>query len=107
MTQPPKQPVADIIDVHILDLAAQIEALLRGVREIQRGVLRVRGAVPPAPGVEPAKDLQDQFANMLRVCDALRDAVESGAETAARLTSAQSKVEDSDVSAGSAMPDAG
>lgn len=91
MTQPPKQPVADIIDVHILDLAAQIEALLRSVREIQRGVLRVRGAVPPAPGVEPARELQDQFAKMLRLCDTLRDAVESGAETAATLKSAQTQ----------------
>ena len=91
MTESRKQPVADIIDVHILDLAAQIEALLRSVREIQRGVLRVRGAVPPAPGVDPAKDVQDQFANMLRHCDALREAVESGAETAATLSSAQTK----------------
>lgn len=91
MAESPKQPIADIIDVHILDLAAQIEALLRSVREIQRGVLRIRGAVPPAPGVEPSKELQDQFANMLRVCDALRDAVESGAETAATLRSAQRK----------------
>jgi hypothetical protein len=82
---------ADVIDVHILDLAAHVEALLRSIREIQRGVLRVRGAVPPTAGVEPAREVQDRFANMLRQCDALRDAIESGAETAATLTSTQTK----------------
>jgi hypothetical protein len=32
-----------IVDVHVLDVLAQIEALLRGAREIQRHLLRVRG----------------------------------------------------------------
>jgi hypothetical protein len=37
------------------------------------GVLRVGGAVPAALGIEPAKEVQDQFAKMLRLCHALRD----------------------------------
>jgi hypothetical protein len=32
-----------VLDVHVLDLLAQVEALLRGAREIQRQILRVRG----------------------------------------------------------------
>ena len=31
------------LDVHVLDVLAQVEALLRGAREIQRQILRVRG----------------------------------------------------------------
>lgn len=32
-----------VLDVHVLDVLAQVEALLRGAREIQRQILRVRG----------------------------------------------------------------
>jgi hypothetical protein len=91
MAELPRQHIADVIDVHLLDLAAQIEALMREVRHIQRAVLRVRGVVPPAPEVTPAKEVQGHFANLLRGCDALRDAAESGAATAATLTSGQTE----------------
>jgi hypothetical protein len=36
------------LDVQVLDVLAQVESLLRGAREIQRQVLRVRGV--PRPG---------------------------------------------------------
>jgi hypothetical protein len=32
-----------VLDVHVLDVLAQVETLLRGAREIQRQILRVRG----------------------------------------------------------------
>jgi hypothetical protein len=32
-----------VLDVKVLDVMAQVEALLRGAREIQRQILRVRG----------------------------------------------------------------
>ena len=36
-----------VLDVHVLDVLAQVEALLRGAREIQRQILRVRGVPRP------------------------------------------------------------
>jgi hypothetical protein len=36
------------LDVQVLDVLAQVESLLRGAREIQRQILRVRGV--PRPG---------------------------------------------------------
>ena len=32
-----------VLDVHVIDVLAQVEALLRGARDIQRQILRVRG----------------------------------------------------------------
>jgi hypothetical protein len=32
-----------VLDVHVLDVLSQVEALLRGAREIQQQILRVRG----------------------------------------------------------------
>ena len=77
---------ADLIDVHILDMAAQLEALFRSVREIQENILRVRGALPPLRGHDPAEAVQHRMAGMLRECDALRDAVQAATTTADRLT---------------------
>jgi hypothetical protein len=36
-----------VLDVHVLDVLAQVEALLRGAREIQRQILRVPGVPRP------------------------------------------------------------
>jgi hypothetical protein len=36
-----------VLDVHVLDVLAQVEALLRDAREIQRQILRVRGVPRP------------------------------------------------------------
>ena len=80
-------PTADLIDVHLLDIAAQIEALLRGVRDAQHTVLRLRGSLPPAPsGESPANALNDSLRRMLLECAALRDAVETAIATASMLT---------------------
>jgi hypothetical protein len=81
----PVERNADLIDVHILDMAAQIEALLRSVREVQENVLRVRGALPPIARQHPAVAVQSRLAGMLRECDALRDAVLAAAATVERL----------------------
>lgn len=76
----------DLIDVHLLDIAAQIEALLRSVREIQHDVLRLRGVAPPIPETTPADHIQSRLEGMLSECRALQDAVEHAAMTAATLT---------------------
>jgi len=82
----PGQSAADVLDVHILDIAAQLEALLRAVREIQRNVLRLRGALAASgPDADPVTEIQERLASMLRDCDAMRDVLESAAETGARL----------------------
>ena len=76
----------DIIDVHLLDIAAQIEALLRSVREIQHDVMRLRGVAPLNPATDPGDHLQSRLQAMLHECRALQDAVEDAAVTAAALT---------------------
>ncbi len=77
--------VADLLDVHILDMAAEIEALLRGVREVQRGVLRARGVTLPG-GEQPAVYIQQRLEGMLKECGTLRDAVLQAMETAKGLS---------------------
>ena len=76
---------ADVLDVHVLDLAAHVEALLRDLREIQRDLLRVRGVLPPPSGSQPMQAVHDCFQSLLRDCHALCDAARAGAETAAAL----------------------
>ena len=34
---------ADMLDVHVLDITGHVEVLLRGTREVQREIFRVRG----------------------------------------------------------------
>jgi hypothetical protein len=41
-----------IVDVHVLDVLAQVESLLRDARKIQRWILRVRGVPQPAMGTQ-------------------------------------------------------
>ena len=80
---------ADLLDVHILDITAQIEALLRGVRELQRDLLKVRGAVvtPRSPDgrLAAARDAQARLAAMLQVCDVLKAAAQDAAGLATTL----------------------
>ena len=83
---PSPERMPDLIDVHLLDIAAQIEALLRSVREIQHDVLRLRGVAPPNPATTPADHIQNRLEGMLDECRALQDAVEHAAVTAATLT---------------------
>ena len=76
---------ADVLDVHILDIAAQLEALLRSIREVQRGVLTIRGALSRRE-VDPATELQARLGLMIAECSALTDAVNAARDAAVSLT---------------------
>jgi hypothetical protein len=78
----------DAIDVHLLDITAHIEGLLRGVREVQRGILAVRQHAR-RPGDEsrttaPAA-IAARLAFMLDDCDSLKGAIADAADKAGDL----------------------
>jgi hypothetical protein len=76
---------ADLVDVHILDLAAHLEAMLHGIRDLQRGALRLRGVnVGPDRG-EPSDLIRARLARMLEECTALHAAVSAAAVEARTL----------------------
>jgi hypothetical protein len=79
------EKIADLVDVQILDITAHIEALLRGVREVQHDVLKVRGAgadpLPRRRRIAAAEDAATRLTGMQRDCDSLKDVI--GAATAA------------------------
>jgi len=72
---------ADVLDIHIVDIAAQLEALLRSVRELQRRVLVIRGALPRTDA-DPGAEIQARLGQMLREAEALSDAVNAAADAA-------------------------
>ena len=74
---------ADVLDVHLVDVAAQIEALLRGLREAQKHVLRLRGALKPLDGEDPVDSVRRRIDGMLTQSEALKDALQAAAEAAA------------------------
>jgi hypothetical protein len=84
----PVETTADILDVHVLDVLAQVEMLLRSVREVQRSVLQIRG-VPLRVNAEERSacgtDVKVRFARMLDECNALRDAIQAASETSESL----------------------
>ena len=82
---------SEVLDVQLLDVLAQIEALLRGGREVQREALRVRGV--PAPVSPPqrkaaAAKIQKRVAEMDSECQTLCDVIQDLAESADTLRSA-------------------
>ena len=82
----PLERTADVLDVHVIDVLAQLEALLRSVHEIQRAVLRVRGTLPPGAGDGDAvEDIQLRLARMAEECEALRSAIDEATPVAAEL----------------------
>jgi len=85
----PAEQLTDLLDVHVLDVVAEIEALLRGIREVQREVLRLRGVSLPGSGDgdTPVATIQGRLGVMLEECDTLRDAVEQATDTARELSS--------------------
>ena len=85
MTKSATERAADVLDVHILDIAAQLEALLRSVREVQRGVLTIRGALPRRD-VDPAAEVHARLGLMVAECNALADAVNAARDAAVSLT---------------------
>jgi hypothetical protein len=82
--KPQPEQAADVLDIHIIDIAAQLEALFRSVREVQRGVLTIRGALPRKE-FDPGADVQARLGQMLQECNALSDAVSAAAEAAVSL----------------------
>jgi hypothetical protein len=76
---------ADIVDVHILDVTAQIEALLRGIRDAQRNILKLRRARTSGERLDAAGAVQERLREMLRECDALHDAVGQAVDRAGDL----------------------
>jgi hypothetical protein len=75
---------ADVLDVHILDMAAHVEALLRSIREVQRSVLKLRGAVR-ANGVHPGVEIQHRLTRMEGECGALADAIRLAKDASERV----------------------
>jgi hypothetical protein len=79
------------LDVLVLDVLAQVESLLRGAREIQRQILRVRGV--PRPASLPrrraaAKAVQKSADQMLEDSRALSDVLEDMQRTSETLIKA-------------------
>lgn len=82
----PSQRAADLVDVHILDIAAHVEAVLRDIRELQHDVLRVRGVVAADGGRDPADAARARLDRMLEDCARLREAVTAAIVSARTLT---------------------
>ena len=82
--------IADMLDVHVLDLLVHIEALLRSTREVQRGILRVRGVPDSLTSAEFARapdDVRERLDRMRNECDSTRDAVQAARDAARDLRS--------------------
>jgi hypothetical protein len=83
------EKIADLVDVQILDITAHIEALLRGVREVQHAILNVRGAgrdpVPRGGRVAAAEDAAKRLAGMQRDCESLKEVIGAATAGAAAL----------------------
>jgi hypothetical protein len=79
---------ADLVDVHVVDMLAQVQALLRSVSEVQRNVLRVRGvpaSVTHSQREHAADALQKVLMRMVEECDAMREAIQEARASAATL----------------------
>ena len=85
----PEDARADVLDVHVLDLLAQVELLLRNVREIQRHALRLRGVDVPGPEMNPRQaiaGIEQRIREMEGDCDGLRSALAAAAEMVGGLS---------------------
>lgn len=69
-----RQP--ELLDVELLDVFAQIEAMLRCGREVQREALRVRGLPDPVSAsqrLEAARSIRTHLTDMTEQCRALEE----------------------------------
>src|SRR5215216_2452848 len=76
---------SEVLDVELLDVLAEIEALLRQGREVQREALRVRGVPHPVTSAQrqtAGGEIQRRVRDMRKECHAL-DEVLQDLETAA------------------------
>jgi hypothetical protein len=79
---------SEVLDVELLDVFAQIEAMLRGGREVQRAALRVRGLPDPVSAsqrLEAARSIRAHLNDMTEQCRALDEVLRDLHETAAEL----------------------
>jgi hypothetical protein len=88
MQRPTAERQSEILDVQLLDVFAQIEALLRLGREVQRHALRVRGVPEPvsAPQRKAAgQRIRAHVGEMANECRTLADILRELEDTAAEL----------------------
>ena len=85
MAKPRSQTAADLVDVHILDIAAHVEGVLRRVRELQRDLLRVRGVPLNGGEMPPADSARGRLDQMLQDCAGLRGAIDAAIMSARAL----------------------
>jgi hypothetical protein len=79
---------SELLDVQLLDAFAEIEALLRGGREVQRHALRVRGLPTPVSAGEregAGREIVRHLKQMADDCRMLEQVVRDLQETAAGL----------------------
>jgi hypothetical protein len=79
---------SEVLDVELLDVFAQIEAMLRCGREVQRAALRVRGLPNPVSAsqrLEAARSIRGHLNDMTEQCRALEEVLHDLHETAAEL----------------------
>lgn len=84
----PAYKQSELLDVELLDVFAEIEAMLRCGREVQRDALRVRGLPTPtsaAQRLDAARSIRKHLANMTEQCQALAAVLRDLDETAAEL----------------------
>ena len=70
---------SELLDVELLDAFAQIEALLRSGREVQRDALRVRGLpdpVSPSQRLKSGRSIRDHLNDMTEQCRSLMDVLD-------------------------------
>jgi hypothetical protein len=87
-------PVAvqvDVLDVRLLDLFAQVEAMLRCARDVQRNAIKLRGTSAPV-GPAQQRTIADRIRKSVRTIDresrTLRTVASSVVQASADLVSA-------------------
>jgi hypothetical protein len=79
---------SELLDVELLDVFAQIEAMLRCGREVQRAALRVRGLPDPVSDsqrLEAARTIRVHLNNITEQCQALEEVLQDLHRTAVEL----------------------
>jgi hypothetical protein len=79
---------ADLVDVHVVDMLAQVQALLRSVGAIQRDILRLRGVPASVTRAERERawiDVQKVLGRMVKECDALGEVIRDATAHVATL----------------------
>jgi hypothetical protein len=88
---------SEVLDVELLDVLAQVEALLRLGREVQREALRVRGvphAVTSAQRQAAGAEIQRYVREMKKECRALGEVLrdlQAAADTLAKVLNADTQ----------------